>query len=436
MHKILLKGRGIEHAYKEGKIETSVLKGVDLDIEASKMTAIVGKSGSGKSTLLHILGTLDTPDKGDIRFQNVSIMDMSSREKARFRNRHLGFVYQFHHLLSDFSALENVMLPLLIDNVRRSFAEHRARYLLERMGLSSVCMHLPGEMSGGERQRVAIARALVYSPDLVLADEPTGNLDENNANIVFNMFRELVRDEGAAVVMVTHDKSLAQQCDNLFEMSGGIILNGTFPDGESVIDTDSRNLSGNSRLASKASWINVEQGGDSWTDTQVSSHRSAAAVEAAAAAAVTAATASAGAAGVAQAAEELQAEDNAIVEFRSDRKGIEASTIPSTYRISEETAQREKLLWQQHYETEHTHEADPDSVPELAAAAATVASDDMAGSVRVSADSSTVSARGAAGKQSGQAGSLGHGGNEVMVGQAGTDNECRAVIFDASKREK
>ena len=220
MHKILYKGRGIEHAYDEGKIKTAVLKGADLDIEASKMTAIVGKSGSGKSTLLHILGTLDTPDKGDIYFQDVLINGLSSRAKARFRNRHLGFVYQFHHLLGDFTALENVMLPLLIDKVNPSLAKERAQYLLDRVGLVSHMHHLPSELSGGERQRAAIARALVYSPEMVLADE---------------LLQELVRDEGSAVVMVTHDMSLAKQCDTIYEMAGGVIKDGTFGDSDSEV---------------------------------------------------------------------------------------------------------------------------------------------------------------------------------------------------------
>ena len=228
MHKILLKGRSIEHSYSEGAIKTPVLKGVNLDIEASKMTAIVGKSGSGKSTLLHILGTLDSPDKGEIYFQDTNILTLSPKEKAIFRNRHLGFVYQFHHLLGDFSALENIMMPLLIDKVSSSLAQKRALTLLERVGLQDYAHKLPSEMSGGERQRVAIARALAYSPELILADEPTGNLDEHNANIIFELFRELVHDEGAAVVMVTHDNSLASKCDNIFEMSNGIIENGTF----------------------------------------------------------------------------------------------------------------------------------------------------------------------------------------------------------------
>lgn len=221
---ILLKGRNIEHSYREGKIVTPVLKGVNLDIESSKMTAIVGKSGSGKSTLLHVLGTLDTPDKGEIWFQDTDITKLTDRQKANFRNRHLGFIYQFHHLLDDFTVLENVMLPLLIPHTEKDLAKSRAHYLLERVGLSDRLKYLPSELSGGERQRVAIARAMVHSPELILADEPTGNLDEGNAATVFELFKELARDEKTAVVMVTHDLSLARQCDEILEMAGGVVL--------------------------------------------------------------------------------------------------------------------------------------------------------------------------------------------------------------------
>lgn len=232
---ILLKGRNIEHSYREGKIVTPVLKGVNLDIQASRMTAIVGKSGSGKSTLLHILGTLDTPTKGEIVFKDTVITALSDRQKAHFRNRHLGFIYQFHHLLDDFSVLENVMLPLLIAHAEKDLAKSRATYLLERVGLSDRLRYLPSELSGGERQRVAIARALVHSPELILADEPTGNLDEGNAATVFNLFRELVNDEKTAVVMVTHDLSLARQCDEILEMQGGVVLSRPLP-GENELE--------------------------------------------------------------------------------------------------------------------------------------------------------------------------------------------------------
>lgn len=220
---ILLKGISIEHSYREGKIVTPVLKGVNLTIQSSKMTAIVGKSGSGKSTLLHMLGTLDTPEHGQILFNDIDVTKLTDRQKAHFRNRHLGFIYQFHHLLDDFTVLENVMLPLMIARAEKDLTKSRALYLLERVGLSDRLKYLPSELSGGERQRVAIARALVHSPDLILADEPTGNLDEENASTVFELFRELVRDEKTAVVMVTHDLSLANQCDEIFEMVGGIV---------------------------------------------------------------------------------------------------------------------------------------------------------------------------------------------------------------------
>lgn len=221
---ILLQARNIEHSYREGKIVTPVLKGVNLDIASSKMTAIVGKSGSGKSTLLHVLGTLDTPDKGMVLFQEQDVTQLSESQKAKFRNHHLGFIYQFHHLLDDFTVLENVMLPLMIAHTDMHLTKSRALSLLERVGLQDRLKFLPSELSGGERQRVAIARAMVHSPELILADEPTGNLDEENATTVFNLFRELVRDEKTAVVMVTHDLSLAHQCDEIFEMVGGVVL--------------------------------------------------------------------------------------------------------------------------------------------------------------------------------------------------------------------
>lgn len=238
MHKqrILLQGINIEHTYEEGLIKTPVLKGVNLSIESSKITAIVGKSGSGKSTLLHILGTLDTPTKGKIIFNNTDIVSLNSKQKAKFRNQYLGFVYQFHHLLADFTALENVMLPLLIDKVDRRLVRTRALCLLKRIGLADRMNKLPCELSGGERQRVAIARALVHSPELVLADEPTGNLDEANASIVFNLFKELAQDEGAAVVMVTHDQSLANRCDQILEIVDGVIVKDYSIDHEPKVD--------------------------------------------------------------------------------------------------------------------------------------------------------------------------------------------------------
>lgn len=221
MNDPILKARDIVKTYSEGKIATQVLRGATVDIEQGLMTAVIGKSGSGKSTLLHILGTLDTPDSGELMFEGEDLLKLSENEKALFRARNLGFVYQFHHLLGDFSALENVMMPLLIGGMKADAARTRAQEYLERVGLSARLANLPGEMSGGERQRAAIARALCTRPKLILADEPTGNLDAQNAQAVFELFERLVREEQTAVVMVTHDNSLAQRCDRIFTITDG-----------------------------------------------------------------------------------------------------------------------------------------------------------------------------------------------------------------------
>ena len=223
MSYLLLTARNVSRTYTEGGLKTEVLRDVNLDMYARELTAIVGKSGSGKSTLLHILGTLDTQSGGEILFNNQSLRGLSGAERADFRNKSLGFVYQFHHLLGDFSALENVMLPLIIARSGKARALNRARGLLARVGLEDRLDYRPSELSGGERQRVAIARALVNQPELVLADEPTGNLDAQNAEQIFKIFRELTRDEGAAVVMVTHDGSLAAQCDRVYAIEDGRI---------------------------------------------------------------------------------------------------------------------------------------------------------------------------------------------------------------------
>lgn len=223
MSEIILKANHIVRTYTEGKIATPVLKDACLEINAGAMTAIIGRSGSGKSTLLHILGTLDTPDSGELLFKGQDLLKLKEAEKALFRAKNLGFVYQFHHLLSDFNALENVMMPLLIGGMAKKDALKRAEEYLEKVGLSSQIKSLPSEMSGGERQRAAIARALCTHPDLVLADEPTGNLDASNAYSVFKLFKELVRSEGSAVVMVTHDNTLAKSCDEIFTIDDGYV---------------------------------------------------------------------------------------------------------------------------------------------------------------------------------------------------------------------
>ena len=223
MTDIILKANHIVRTYTEGKIATPVLKDASLEITKGAMTAIIGRSGSGKSTLLHILGTLDTPDSGELLFKGQDLLKLKEAEKAMFRAKNLGFVYQFHHLLSDFSALENVMMPLLIGGVAKKEAQKRAEEYLDKVGLASQIKSLPSEMSGGERQRAAIARALCTHPDVVLADEPTGNLDAANAHAVFELFRDLVKSQGTAVVMVTHDNSLAQSCDEIFTISDGYV---------------------------------------------------------------------------------------------------------------------------------------------------------------------------------------------------------------------
>ena len=201
----ILQAIELTRTFHEGAIATPVLKGLTMAIPDHKLTAIIGKSGSGKSTLLHILGTLDTPSSGQLLFKDIDVLKLSDKAKAQLRATHLGFVYQFHHLLMDFSALENVALPLLIAKVPRDTAYARATEYLEKVGLQDKRHARPSELSGGQRQRVAIARALCPQPDLILADEPTGNLDEENAATVFALFEELVRSEERAGVLVTHD---------------------------------------------------------------------------------------------------------------------------------------------------------------------------------------------------------------------------------------
>lgn len=223
MNNPLLQAKNIIKTYKEEKIRTDVLKGVNIDIYSNELTAIIGKSGSGKSTLLHILGTLDKADSGEIFYKGEELLKLSDKKKAVFRNIHLGFVYQFHHLLSDFSALENVMMPMLIAGINKNEAKKKALELLEKVSLSEKANSRPTELSGGQRQRVAIARALANSPELILADEPTGNLDEKNALMVFSLFEKLVKEDKIAVVIVTHDNSLSEKCDRVYTMKDGII---------------------------------------------------------------------------------------------------------------------------------------------------------------------------------------------------------------------
>lgn len=225
MSEIILKVRNLTRTYVENKVSTAVLKGINLDIEAGKITAVTGKSGSGKSTLLHILGTLDKPTSGEIIFKGQELTTLSNDAKAAFRNKNLGFIYQFHYLLGDFTALENVMLPSLIGGSSEKEAKEKALKILEQVGLKDRVDFHPGELSGGQRQRVAIARALCHDPDLILADEPTGNLDAANAASVFELFSTLVKEKKTTVIMVTHDETLATLCDRKVVIKDGVIEN-------------------------------------------------------------------------------------------------------------------------------------------------------------------------------------------------------------------
>jgi len=209
--------------YQEGRLATPVLQGVNLSVDKGELLAIVGTSGSGKSTLLHLLGALDAPTTGDIVFNGKNINHLSSKQQSKWRNQELGFVYQFHHLLSEFSALENVAMPLLIAGEPIKSARNKASDLLDRVGLSERIQHRPSELSGGERQRVAIARALINRPSLVLADEPTGNLDAKSAESVYQLLKELNTEFDTAFVVVTHDQQLANKLDRQLYMSNGIL---------------------------------------------------------------------------------------------------------------------------------------------------------------------------------------------------------------------
>jgi len=218
---ILLQCDNLCKRYQESSVQTDVLRNVAFSMQQGELMAIVGSSGSGKSTLLHLLGGLDKPTSGDVIFNGQSLNAMSSSAKAELRNRELGFIYQFHHLLPDFNALENVAMPLLIGKVAKAEVEERARAMLAAVGLEKRALHRPSELSGGERQRVAIARALVNNPRLVMADEPTGNLDARNADAIFDLIGELNVRQGTAFLVVTHDLQLAKRLKRQQEMRDG-----------------------------------------------------------------------------------------------------------------------------------------------------------------------------------------------------------------------
>lgn len=218
----ILTANHITKTYQDGRTTTNVLNNLDIHINSGERIAIVGTSGSGKSTLLHILGGLDVPTSGEVWLHGQRINDLNETQRGELRNRHLGFIYQFHHLLAEFTAIENVAMPLLMrKDVPIAEARNQSIELLQKVGLGHRLTHRPGELSGGERQRVAIARALVTKPSLILADEPTGNLDYANAQAVFEILSDLQKDFNTALLMVTHDRQLAQLADKQMALQNG-----------------------------------------------------------------------------------------------------------------------------------------------------------------------------------------------------------------------
>ncbi len=221
---ILLSASGLTKIYQGRAEAVVVFKGLDLEVGRGEMVAVIGESGSGKSTLLHLLGGLDRPNAGSVKIDQIDITKSTELDLARFRNRQIGFIFQFHHLLPEFSAIENVMMPLLIGGELKQSAQIRALDLLKRIGLGERIEHRPGELSGGEQQRVAVARAIARSPQILLADEPTGNLDQRTGDEVCQLIRQLQLEERMSAIIVTHNERLAENCDRILRLENGRLI--------------------------------------------------------------------------------------------------------------------------------------------------------------------------------------------------------------------